>query len=124
LAIKPAKDFSISKIGTLVQGPKGWGNILDKRLQNCTNKKGFFRQSCFLQKQYCILSAVVYVDHVLLARLWLPNSARSAATVAGMFIAEKSTKLFLEFPYLELPDAGVAIILWLVLGPLADPKIT
>jgi hypothetical protein len=23
LAIKPAKDFSISKIGTLVQGPKG-----------------------------------------------------------------------------------------------------
>ncbi len=63
------------------------------------------------------------MDHVLLARLRLPISARSAATVAGIFIAEKSTKLFLEMPYLELPGTGVAAILRLVLGLLADPKI-
>jgi hypothetical protein len=37
-------------------------------------------------------------------------------------MAEKSTKLFLVFPYLELPGTGVAVIICLVLGLPAVPK--
>ncbi len=71
--------------------------------------RGSFLSSRFsLWNLDSILSAVVYVDQVLSAKLWRLISSKSAVTDDGSFKADRSTMLFLVFPYLELRADGVA----------------